>query len=372
VTPQKADHSEVVLWKDHLDEKKLSAFAADVKKHHVQFDAETFIRAVLGDRLLDRELKDRFNTIARHLRAFLPEDYKKAIAIVVKCAPHTGMWENLCLVSFVEQFGLDDFATSVKAMEQLTQYSSCEFTIRPYLIKDPDYMLPVIHRWAQSNNEHVRRLAAEGTRPRGVWMPHIPSFREDPNSVLEVLEKLKADESLYVRKAVANNLNDISKDHPKVVIRTALRWQKDKNRHTDWIIKHACRSLIKQGHPEVFGLFGFTYPPKVALKSLSLKPKGVKTGGELSFSFTLESEAKTWQKLAVDYVVHYVKKNGKTSPKVFKLTEKPLPAGETLLLAGKRSFEMRTTRKLYPGNHRLEIMVNGIVLGGADFVHSVR
>lgn len=368
MTPQKADHSEVVLWKDHLDAKKLTALAAVVRKHHAQFDSGKFVKAVLADGLLDRELKDRFNTIARHLRTFLPRDYKRAIAIIVKVAPDTGMWENLCLVSFVEQFGLTDFATSVKAMEQLTQYSSCEFTIRPYLLKDLDFMLPVIHRWTEHNNEHVRRLAAEGTRPRGVWMPHIPSFRKNPQPVLDVLEKLKADDSLYVRKAVANNLNDISKDHPKVVIKTALRWKKDKNKYTDWIIKHACRSLIKQGHPEVFGLFGFTYPPKVKLKNLSLGVKRIRVGNDLLFKGTIVSTAGRSQKLAIDYIVHYVKKNGKTAPKVFKLTEKTLEARGSLDVAGRRSFLVRSTRDIYPGWHRLEIVVNGLVLGGADFV----
>jgi len=367
VTPQKADHFEVVQWKDQLDEDKLIALAAVVKRHYAKFDADRFVAAVLDDRLLERELKDRFFTIARHLRVFLPKSYKQAVAVLIEVAPDTGMWENLCLVAFVELFGLDDFATSVTAMEQLTRYSSCEFTVRPFLLKDLDYMLPVIRRWAQSDNEHVRRLAAEGTRPRGVWMPHIPEFRENPKPVLEILELLKADDSLYVRKAVANNLNDISKDHPSTVIKTALRWKKDGNKHTDWIIKHACRSLIKKGHPEVFGLFDFTFPPKVTLKKLLVSPKRIRIGRDLLFEGTIASTARSMQKLAVDYVVHYVKKNGKTAPKVFKLTEKPLAAGATLDISGKRSFAVRSTRALYPGKHRLEIQVNGIVLGGADF-----
>lgn len=368
MTPQKADHSEVTLWKDHLNERAVSSLADEVARQHKKFDRAGFVRAVLDDGLLERELKGRINTLARHLKTFLPQEYATAVAVLLKVAPHAGMWQNLALTSFVEQFGLYDFETSVRAMEQLTQHSTCEFTIRPYLLKDLDYMMPVIHRWTQHANEHVRRLAAEGTRPRGVWMPHIEAFKKDPRPVIAVLEKLKADESFYVRKAVANNLNDISKDHPALAIKTAVAWQKSRNKNTDWIIKHACRSLIKDGYPEVFPLFGFAYPPRVRVEKLRLKPKRVAVGGDLTFSFTIVSEdPRKAQKLAIDYVVHFMKKNGKTAPKVFKLAEKSLPSGSSLQLAGKRSFEVRTTRVLYPGSHVFQIMVNGAVLAEQSF-----
>lgn len=367
MSPQKADHSTVVLWKDHLDTRAVSSLAEEIARQFPKFKREAFVQAVLDDDLLKRELKDRINTIARHLRTFLPADYRKAVAILIKVAPRAGMWQNLALTSFVEQFGLDDFETSVQAMEALTPHSTCEFTIRPYLLKNLEYMLPVIHRWTSHPNEHVRRLAAEGTRPRGVWMQHVPAFKRNPRIVIEVLEKLKADESLYVRKAVANNLNDISKDHPALAIKTAFAWKKDRHKHTDWIIKHACRSLIKDGHPEVFPLFGFAYPPQVRVEKFSAKPKRVSIGETLAFSFSVVSESTRPQKLAIDYIIHYVRANGKTGTKVFKLAERHLPADQALTLSGTRPFVKTTTRRLYPGRHLIQIMVNGTVLAEQTF-----
>lgn len=367
MSPQKADHSEVTLWKDHLNERTVSSLADEIVRQFPKFKRDSFVRAVLDDDLLKRELKDRINTIARQLRNFLPADYAKAVTLLVKVAPHAGMWQNLALTSFVEQFGLDDFDTSVKAMEELTQYSTCEFTIRPYLLKDPAYMMPVIHRWTGHPNEHVRRLAAEGTRPRGVWMPHIDAFKKNPKPVLEVLEKLKADESLYVRKAVANNLNDISKEHPAIAIKTALAWKKDGNKHTDWIIRHACRSLIKDGHPEVFPLFGFTYPPKIRVEKLIVKPRRLAVGNNLEFSFAVVSESRKTQKLAIDYIIHYMRGNGKSGSKVFKLSERSLPGNQLLPLTGNRPFVRNSTRRLYPGRHLLQVMVNGLVLAEQAF-----
>ncbi len=148
--------------------------------------------------------------------------------ILIAVSPHTSGFQSWILTTYVELFGVEHFDESVRAMEYLTQHGTCESTIRPYINTYLDKMLPVLHRWAGHPNEHVRRLAAEGSRPRGVWIAHIPAFRKDPKPVLELLAKLKADPSLYVRKAVANNLNDISKDHPEVVIRTALAWKKDR------------------------------------------------------------------------------------------------------------------------------------------------
>ena len=185
--------------------------------------------------------------------------------------------------------------------------------------------------------------------------------------MLELLEKLKADSSLYVRKAVANNLNDISKDHPDLVIETALEWKKDGNKDTDWIVKHACRSMIKKGNPRVFPLLGFTASPKMKIENFYLSPKTVKVGGGITISFDLVSQSEQKQKLAVDYRIHYIKKSGRLSAKVFKLTEKALAAGADLSINTTHSFEDRSTRKHYPGVHRLDLVINGTVAHTEDF-----
>ncbi|MBD3402426.1 DNA alkylation repair protein [candidate division GN15 bacterium] len=356
------------LWKDALDARAVAELGSAIARVYGKFDAKAFAEAVVSDGYLDRELKDRTRTIARHLKTFLPHDFRRACDILIKTAPTVAAFENWALTSYVEQFGLDKFEISVATMRELTSHSTCEFAIRPFMNRYTDRMIPVLHAWAADDDEHVRRLAAEGSRPRGVWTAHITAFREDPAPVIELLEKLKADESLYVRKAVANNLNDISKDHPEVVIETALRWKKDRHHHTDWIIKHACRSLIRAGHPRVFPVFGLAYPARVKVHDLAVKPKRVKIGKDLSFAFTLTSTGAKKQKLAVDYKIHFVKANGTTAPKLFKLSEKTIQPGESIRFESKRSFENRSTRTHRPGRHRLEIVVNGDARGSVDFI----
>lgn len=355
------------LWKDSLGVRAVAELGLAIARVYSKFDAEQFAERVIADHYTGRELKDRTRTIARHLKDFLPRDYAKAVAILIKAAPHVGVFENWALTSYVEQFGLDYFDDSIAAMKALTPYSTCEFAIRPYMNRYTEQMIPVLHEWASDANEHVRRLAAEGSRPRGVWTEHITAFRKDPQPVLELLENLKADPSLYVRKAVANNLNDISKDHPKLVIKTALRWQKDKCRETNWIVKHASRTLIRQGHPEVFPVFGFAYPPAVSITKLHVSPRRVKIGDDLSFHFAVTSKGRKSQKLAIDYKIHFVKANGKTSPKLFKLSESTLMPGETIEVKSKRSFLNRSTRTHRPGPHKLEIVINGVPQGSTTF-----
>ncbi len=355
-------------WKNSVNGAVVVEVAKQISLVERSFDRAGFIKAVDSDDLEGRELKDRVAMITRHLHDFLPEDYSRTVEILLAVAPELNGWGNWVLTSYVELYGVDYLELSVRAMKELTKRSSCEFAVRPYMMRYTDQMLRTLDHWTGDSNEHVRRLAAEGSRPRGVWMPHIESFKTDPRPVIKILDKLRADDSLYVRKAVANNLNDISKDNPGLAIKTALRWQKDKNAHTDWIIKHGCRTLIKQGHPDVFPLLGYTANPKVKVTGLKVVPAKVRIGGEIKISFDLESLADKKQHIVIDYNVHYVKKNGKTSAKVFKLTSKKLTPRQTVALSTGHSFQERSTRRHYPGTHRLEILVNGSVTAGVDFL----
>jgi 3-methyladenine DNA glycosylase AlkC len=267
------------------------------------------------------------------------------------------------LTSYVEQFGLDDFEVSVEALKELTKYGSSEFAIRPFIIKYQDRMLPILHTWAEDANEHVRRLAAEGSRPRGVWTQHITAFRKDPRPVIKLLDRLKADQSLYVRKAVANNLNDISKDHPDLVIETAIRWKKSGNEHTDWIVKHACRTLIKSGDQRVFPILGFDRQPKLKVAEFSVTPQKIKIGGAARLECRLKSTAKESQKLVIDYKVHFARSGGRAAAKVFKWTEKALPASGELNLATRHKFVDGSTRTHHAGKHTIQLLVNGRGMG---------
>ncbi|MBD3257842.1 DNA alkylation repair protein, partial [candidate division GN15 bacterium] len=250
MTPKDATPPESRLWKDWVNRDRVEAMADAFAKASRSFERDAFVAAVCTEQFFAMELKNRINFIARTLRDFLPRKYGQAVKVLMKTAPEISGFENWALTSYVEQFGVEHFDESIAAMRELTKYGTAEFAIRPFMLRYLDRMMPVLHEWAEDDNNHARRLAAEGSRPRGVWVAHIEAFRKDPRPVLELLAKLKADESLYVRKAVANNLNDISRDHPELVIRTCKAWLKSKpHQHTEWIVKRACRSLIKQGHP---------------------------------------------------------------------------------------------------------------------------
>ncbi len=355
------------LWKDYLNRERLTRLAERIGRAFKRFDQSAFLETLLNDGFFELELKERITAIADCLREFLPDDYARTLAVFRKIAPDVGGFENWALMAYIEKYGLDHFEQSVAAMKELTQYSTAEFAIRPYMIRYTKRMLEMLAEWVHDPNEHVRRLAAEGSRPRGVWTAHVEAFKKDPRPVIELLEHLKADPSLYVRKAVANNLNDISKENPDLVISTAVRWQKDKHKDTDWIIKRACRSLIKQGDPRVFGILGYTKTPRADVLNLKIAPGKVKRGSKATITFDLVSQAKSNQKLVVDYRVHYLKKTGRLSPKVFKLAEKSLRGLESIAISTKHSFEEQSTRKHFPGKHRLEIMVNGRATAGLDF-----
>ena len=348
------------LWKDYIDLPSLDRFGAAMQAFYPKFDTRHFVETLIREKFEQLELKARITLIAERLYDYLPKNYGSAVDILIKVAPYIDGFYNWVLNSYVDQYGMDDLPNSVRAMQELTKHGTAEFTIRPFIVRYPAEMLKVIHRWAVDENEHLRRLAAEGTRPRGVWTIHIDAFRKDPRPVLDLLEKLKADDSLYVRKAVANNLNDISKDHPELVLKTTLAWMKANDPRTNWILKRACRSLIKKGHPEVFKLFGFTSNPQIEVRNLKITPSRLTIGNDAVISCTIISQSKKAQKLAIDYKLHYVKSNGKQSAKVFKLTEKSLKPGESLRLSTKHSFRDMSTRKHFPGKHLVEIVVNGV------------
>jgi 3-methyladenine DNA glycosylase AlkC len=357
------DEKKPKLFKDHYNRAAVGVLAKEFKKAYPAFIPDRFLKRIFTEEFAQSELKQRMRLIATALKPELPAQYARAVTILIRVAPQVGGFENWVLTAYVELFGLDHFDHSIRAIHALTQHGTAEFTIRPFINRNPSAMLLVLEKWALDKNEHVRRLVAEGTRPRGVWCEHIIAFRKDPAPVIALLERLKADPSLYVRKAVANNLNDISRDNPDIALKTAKEWMQLGNPHTNWIVKRACRSLIKSGRPEVFPIFGYTANPKVTVESLHADKRRITIGGSAVVEFNLVSGSQKKQKLVIDYSVSYVSKLGKTTRKVFKCTEKTLGAFETLPLFFRHKFENNSTRTHYQGQHRIEILVNGINLG---------
>jgi len=249
------------------------------------------------------------------------------------------------------------------ALEQFTAHSSAEFAVRPFIIRQPERMMKQMKRWSQHVNEHVRRLASEGCRPRLPWGQALEIFKREPAPIIEVLEELKSDSSLYVRKSVANNLNDIAKDHPELVIAIAKRWIGD-NPHTDWIVRHGCRTLIRHAVPEVLSLFGYAeHSSELVLieeAQLAIEPFTVSIGDDCLLSYKLRVRGGDPVRLRIEYGIDFVKANGKTSRKKFLLSDKTVDGGS--ILSGTRSHKWAdlTTRRHYPGTHRIVIVVNGV------------
>jgi len=267
---------------------------------------------------------------------------------------------------FVEVFGQDeaDWDLSMGALERYTPYSSSELAVRPFIIKHEARMMAQMVAWSKHENELVRRLACEGCRPALPWAPAINSFKKDPSPILPILEQLKTDSSLHVRKSVANNLNDISKTHPDLVVKIAKEWY-GKHEHTNWIVKHGCRTLLKKGNREVLAIFGLHDVTSVDVDGFALEAASVSIGGDLVFSFSISTKEAT--KARLEYGIDYVKSTGKRNRKIFQISETSLKENEKRSYTKKHSFADVSTRKHYPGVHSVTLIVNGVERGALDF-----
>ncbi len=302
--------------------------------------------------------------IAEMLHRSLTDNYKEAIGILKLISPRFNGFEYMFFPGYVELYGLNEYKESVAALEHFTENSSSELAVRPFIKKYKGEMMAQMEEWAESKNYHIRRLASEGCRPRLPWAMALPDFKKDPRPVLKVLEKLKDDESEFVRRSVANNLNDISKDNPHILIGIANRWL-GRSTNTDRLIKHACRSLLKQGIPEVLLLFGFSDPGHISIEEFSLQ-ESVKREERLDFSFTLKSEDRELGKVRIEYGLDFMKKNGRLSRKTFKISESD-SLEQVKKVTRQHSFKSITTRKYYSGAHGLAIIVNGKELASGTF-----
>ncbi|MFJ4922926.1 DNA alkylation repair protein [Streptomyces sp. NPDC088725] len=262
----------------------------------------------------------------------------------------------------------DAFERVLSLLADLTPRLTAEFALRRLLNADLDRALAVITEWTAHPDAHVRRLASEGTRPRLPWAVRVRPLAERPEATLPILHALYRDESEYVRRSVANHLNDLSHTAPDVAVHTATAWAAAPGEHTLKTVRHAMRTLVKQGHPEALALLGFTPPPALTVTGPVLGASEVRVGGELLFEVTLLNESTEEARLAIDYAIHFRRANGTTAPKVFKLTTRTLAPGQSAALSRRHSFRPITTRTFYPGDHAIEIQVNGVSRGTAPFV----
>jgi len=345
--------------KELYSEAFIARLGAALAARHADFSAAAFARAVFDAGWAQRELKERMRHIALCMHAGLALPYPRAIALLMAVAPEFGGLPALVFPDYVEACGLDHWDLSMRALACFTVYSSAEFAVRPFFLRDGPRMLEQMLRWSRDENEHRRRLASEGSRPRLPWAVALPAFKRDPAPLLPLLDQLRADPSAYVRRSVANNLNDIAKDHPAVTLQWAQRWR-GTDPHTDWIIKHGCRTLLKRADPQALALFSYAGAAHVTVESLRLEKSGLRIGDDLCFEVRLAGRPQLGR-LRVEYGIDYIKANGRHARKIFKLAEGEFDTAVRLF--GKRhSLRQMTTRKHYAGRHHLAIIVNGEVL----------
>jgi 3-methyladenine DNA glycosylase AlkC len=351
--------------------KFLRGLGTKIQTAYPPFDASGFVKQVMDREWRDLALKARMRKITEALGGCLPASYEDALNILLSIAENCKGFPYLIFPDFTARYGLDKKhrKLSLKALETFTQQSSAEFAIRPFIKDDPEGVMKQMLVWAKHKNEHIRRLSSEGCRPRLPWGESLPLFKKDPAPVLAVLELLKDDPSLYVRKSVANNLNDISKDNPGAVLATAKRW-KGLSPGTDWIIRRACRTFIRRGDAEAYALFGYgrldpdasaESSPLVSEVRLSFHPRKLRIGekSEIRYAFTVREGGPV--RLRLEYGIDFVKagNRGRVSRKLFLLSDKT--AGGGVRLEGKKvhNWADLTTRRHYPGDHVIRLLVNG-------------
>lgn len=361
--------------KENLGQNAVVHLARLLSEATPDFAEEAFINdAITG--LHELELKQRVNHLIKVLAIHLPDNFEQTVEVLTSVKHN---WRNpdgedtlysfaaWPLTDYVAEYGTNDPVVALDVLKTLTPLFSAEFAVRTFIEQHFDLTYQQILLWAEDEDEHVRRLASEGIRPRLPWGKQLTQFCGDPTAIFPILEHLKDDPSLYVRKSVANNLNDISKDNPEQVIVLCRRWYENATEERLWIIRHALRTLIKAGHPEVFPLLGYTSEPQVKLKNINLDKAVIKLGDTAAITVNLASNSAQTQKVVVDYKIHHVKANGKTTAKVFKWKNITLKPKQKLNLVKQHSFKPISTRKYYSGTHHIELLINGQPYGKKEF-----
>ncbi|HEY9096626.1 MAG TPA: DNA alkylation repair protein [Hydrogenophaga sp.] len=350
------------------------------------FDRERFVQTASRD-LNALEFKARALRVADGLEAALPAHFTDAADTLERAlAPPLGFddkgepvglghrlsegglsgWVLWGAGEFVARRGMDDLPRALACLHALTQRFTAEFAIRPFIDRHPDAVLPVLRQWVNDPSAHVRRLASEGSRPRLPWGLRLQSLVVDPSPTLPLLLSLQDDPSSYVRRSVANHLNDIAKDHPDVVAHWVQTHLPDADPARSALLRHASRSLIKQGHGPTLKAWGLG-SPFAGTASLTLGSKRAHMGDGIDLLVRLRATGNRPQDLVVDYVMHHVRANGSTAPKVFKGWRRTLAPGDVIDLRKRHSLKEVTTRQLYAGRHRVALQINGKVVDETDF-----
>ena len=352
--------------KNMINEENVGKLGQSIQEIYPAFDQTKFMTTIFNEKWHDLALMERGHLITETLGAFLPSEYPLAIEILTKVIENVESFLPVSLTAFIPMFGLDEqyLEISIKALRHFTQFGTSEFAVRPFIEKYEAKMLQVMLEWTQDDNEHVRRLASEGCRPALPWGRALKSYKLDPTPILPILEALKNDDAKYVLKSVANNLNDIAKTHPNLITDLMKDWQ-NQSKNTDWVIKHGCRTLLKQANPQALALFGYQDATSIHVTDFNVDCRELNIGDFFNFSFNIKADNDT--KLRLEYSIDFMKANKKQNKKVFQISEIALTKGQKKSYTKKHSFANLSTRKHYPGAHKITLIVNGSPRDSASF-----
>ncbi|MEM7044173.1 MAG: DNA alkylation repair protein [Pseudomonadota bacterium] len=343
------------------------------------FDRAGFTGSVI-EQLPSLELKQRVSLIADAIHEVLPSEGGARHRIMLAMlhpddenrANQPSTEDGLCgwgvwpLTQVVGKHGLSEFDASLDLLREMTKRGTAEFDVRPFLVHDQRRAIDIMAGWVDDSNEHVRRLVSEGTRPRLPWGIRLNALIQDPTPTLPLLQALRDNPSDYVRRSVANHMNDIAKDHADLVAGLAHDWMKGASSDRVKLIRHACRTLIKRGHAPTLAAFGLK-PPDIRNPQLQIIQPDVAFGNGVEFEVVVHSKSNSEQKLVLDYVVHFRKAKGSLAPKVFKWTTITLQPSERRELKRYHAIKPITTRRYYPGKHALSLRINGHDFEHVDF-----
>jgi 3-methyladenine DNA glycosylase AlkC len=366
-------------FKNLLNAALIDTAAGHFARHQRRFDRQRFVH-LASDGLAALEMKARAMQICAALEATLPARFADAAGVIEAslAPPRDGLWgqhsadDGLAgwilwpVGEFVARRGLDEPERALQVLHGLTQRFTAEFAIRPFIVRHPDLVFATLRRWCSDDSAHVRRLVSEGSRPRLPWGLQLRQLIADPSPTLPLLEALQDDPSEYVRRSVANHLNDIAKDHPALVVDWLRRHLPDAGTERRALLRRASRTLVKQGHAPALQAWGVGGAFK-GEATLLVRPKRVKLGESVTITLRLVSTAARAQTLAIDYAVHHVKANGSSSPKVFKGWQLILAPRTGITLARSHSMRLVTTRRYHAGHHVVHVQVNGRVVAEAGF-----
>ncbi len=349
----------------------ITEFADIIRKTDPKLNHKKFISFNIDTNWDNKSLKERMHNIALALHEILPNKYPEAINILNNISKQThnfGRLSNFAYIIFphyVSLYGLNDWDISINALENYTQISSAEFAVRPFIVQDQERMLKQMLTWSKHQNYHVRRLSSEGTRPRLPWGQHLNELIKDPTPIIPILENLKTDPTEYVRKSVANNLNDITKDHPKKVIAIAKEWYGEDSL-TDHLLKRACRNLLKSGNQEILELFNVGNSQDIKLLNFNLNKKSIKLGEKIEIDFSLDLKNYPEKFLRIEYAIDFARNNNKSAKKIFQIGHKA--NNKSIFNCQKKHiFKDLSTRKHYKGKHKISLIVNGMNFANQEF-----